>query len=195
MYKGFKNKKGFTLIELLAAIVILGVLMMVAIPAMTRYIENAKRDVFADTAKKYIASVRYSLLSDSFQCRKGADEVSCGLSDLEADKSLYLIIPCDLIDVENDTKKSPWGKEFDGSTAFVLVKNDGDYTNPEYKYSFIGTDKAGNGIAKPVDETSIGRSVVLRNGSSSVRNLGSTISYLSSQFGESASYLSVTSVK
>ena len=35
-----KNKKGFTLIELLAVIVILGVIMGIAIPAMTGYIYN-----------------------------------------------------------------------------------------------------------------------------------------------------------
>ena len=33
-----KNKKGFTLIELLAVIVIMGILMMVAIPAVSRVI-------------------------------------------------------------------------------------------------------------------------------------------------------------
>jgi len=39
-----KNKKGFTLIELLAVIVILGVLMAIAIPSMTGYIANSKKD-------------------------------------------------------------------------------------------------------------------------------------------------------
>lgn len=33
-----KNNKGFTLIELLAVIVILGLLMAIAIPSVTRYI-------------------------------------------------------------------------------------------------------------------------------------------------------------
>lgn len=169
MVKELKNKKGFTLIELLAAIVILGVLMMVAIPAMTKYIENAKRDVFADTAKKYIAAVRYSLLSDSYQCKvdstSGADiRYSCGLTDLDADASLYLIVPASLIDVENETKTSPWGKSFNGSSAYVLVKNIGTELAPKYQYSFAGVDTLGNGISTITDETEIGRSVVKKSG-------------------------------
>lgn len=51
------NKKGFTLIELLAVITIMGILMMVAIPAVTRTIENARRDTFADVAKEYVNAV------------------------------------------------------------------------------------------------------------------------------------------
>ena len=44
------NSKGFTLIELLAVITIMGILMMVAIPAVSRTIENSRRDSFADIA-------------------------------------------------------------------------------------------------------------------------------------------------
>ena len=37
-----KRSNGFTLIELLAVIVILGVIMVIAVPAINKYIENSK---------------------------------------------------------------------------------------------------------------------------------------------------------
>ena len=67
------NSKGFTLIELLAVIVIMGILMMVAIPAMTRYIENSRKDTFVNTAKNYANAVKNMWASDSLVC--GADSI------------------------------------------------------------------------------------------------------------------------
>ena len=46
-----RNEKGFTLIELLAVIVILGILMFAAIPMVTRYINNSRKDTFVDNVK------------------------------------------------------------------------------------------------------------------------------------------------
>lgn len=169
MYKKL-NKNGFTLIELLAVIVIMGVLMMVAIPAMTRYIENAKRDVFADTAKKYISAVRYTLLSDGYTCGRN----DCGLTDLvpkNKDTGAYptnsrLLIPANLIELENNTKKSPWGKNFDGTKAWIVVSNEGTANTPEYVYWFVGTDDSNNGIINLTSENNISRSVVKKANSS-----------------------------
>ncbi len=62
------NSKGFTLIELLAVITIMGILMMVAIPSVTRTIENSRRDTYADLAKSYINTLRNSVLSDELKC-------------------------------------------------------------------------------------------------------------------------------
>ena len=62
------NSKGFTLIELLAVITIMGILMMVAIPSVSRSIENSRRDTFADVAKSYVNTIRNSVLADEIEC-------------------------------------------------------------------------------------------------------------------------------
>lgn len=66
------NSKGFTLIELLAVITIMGILMMVAIPAVSRTIENARRDTFADVAHEYLNTVRNNVLADQVACNTAA---------------------------------------------------------------------------------------------------------------------------
>lgn len=63
-----KNNEGFTLIELLAVITIMGILMMVAIPTVSRTIENSRKDTFVDTAKKYSDSVSAMWSGDGLSC-------------------------------------------------------------------------------------------------------------------------------
>ena len=63
-----KNNKGFTLVELLAVIVIMGILMMVAIPSVTRTIENSRKDTFIDIAKSYGNAARTLWTSDNLTC-------------------------------------------------------------------------------------------------------------------------------
>lgn len=54
------NNKGFTLIELLAAITILGILMIVAIPNVQKYIDRSKNDNLDANAKMlYMAAKSY----------------------------------------------------------------------------------------------------------------------------------------
>ena len=53
-----KNKNGFTLIELLAVIIILGVLMIIAIPAVTKYISDSRKTAYIDTAKEIASGAR-----------------------------------------------------------------------------------------------------------------------------------------
>ena len=62
------NSKGFTLVELLAVIVIMGILMMVAIPAVTRTIENSRKDTFIDIAKSYANAATTLWTADGLSC-------------------------------------------------------------------------------------------------------------------------------
>ena len=62
------NSKGFTLVELLAVIVIMGILMMVAIPSVTRTIENSRKDTFVDIAKSYANAARTLWTADGLTC-------------------------------------------------------------------------------------------------------------------------------
>ena len=52
-----KNKKGFTLIELLAVIVILGLLMAIAIPSVTKYITESRKKTVVSTIGNYITAM------------------------------------------------------------------------------------------------------------------------------------------
>lgn len=133
MVKTIKNNKGFTLIELLAVIVILGILMIVAIPQVTRYIEQSKRDAYIDNAKAYINAARYAYLNDEFSNTTG-----CGLGENAR-------IPITKLAVDN-SGKSPFGGVIEGFVTIISEEIDNS-SKPDdviYKYSYYITLKDKN---------------------------------------------------
>ena len=56
-----KKKNGFTLIELLAFIIILGILMIIAIPSVTKYISDSRKNAYVDTANGQFGSCNWLL--------------------------------------------------------------------------------------------------------------------------------------
>lgn len=52
------NKKGFTLVELLAVIVILGVLLLIAVPSVNNIITNSRKKAFLSQVKLAVENVQ-----------------------------------------------------------------------------------------------------------------------------------------
>ena len=61
-----KDNSGFTLIELLAVITIMGVLMMIAIPAINGIIQNVRKNVYVRDAKSFKSEVQKALMDQAW---------------------------------------------------------------------------------------------------------------------------------
>ena len=126
------NRKGFTLIELLAVIVILAILITVAVPAVTQYLNTARKGTFVTNAQSAMSAVRTDVISngvtsDSFY--KVTTDTVGGVSInslLESGKAL---------------NKSTYDKSF-MPTSFIQVK----FVDGVASYSICLVDAAGNGI-------------------------------------------------
>ena len=117
------KKKGFTLIELLAVIIILGILMIIAIPSVTRYINDSRKNAYIDTAKEVVAGTRNIV-----------NEGKLGMYDTNT--TYY--IPAACVSTEN-ALSSPFGEFQD---AYVIV----GYTGEGYVYYWASVDSAHQGI-------------------------------------------------
>ena len=141
-----KNNKGFTLIELLAVIVILAVIVMIATPAVTNYLNTARTSAFATNAKTAINTVRDDVILNS----KGSAVYN--LDDINNLLTRKLV-------------QSPFGSTYDESscikvTQSVDTNNTNNITgNYVYKYEMCLLDKAGNGF-ELTDENAINENAV-----------------------------------
>ena len=119
------KKNGFTLIELLAVIIILGVLMIIAIPSVTKYIDESRKNGYVSTAKSIAGGARNLIYSGELD-----------LSD--TDTTYYIEGKCIATD---NAYKSPYG-EFGEKRAYVVVTS----TNDNYEYYWVSVDNTGTGV-------------------------------------------------
>ena len=155
------NSKGFTLIELLAVITIMGILMIVAIPSVSRTIENSRRDTFADVAKSYINTIRSSVLADELECGT-ANKISVGATP---DGVYYYEIDTQAqgtIDLMESGGKSSWSNS--DVSGYITWYKKTDTTNGDNKtrttYAAMLVDTGKHGIENFTLEKNITRSNV-----------------------------------
>ena len=124
-----KRKWGFTLIEILAVIIILGILTLIAVPAVSSYIDDSKRSSYIKSAKGVITGARNLANSAKLDMN---------------DPNVTYYIPAKYIKTENDLQ-SPYGNF---TEAYVGVITDND----KYSYYWISNDSSTHGIKKVTNQ-------------------------------------------
>lgn len=164
------NKNGFTLIELLAVIVIMGILMMVAIPAMTRYIENSRKDTFISTSKEYVNAVRNMWASDSLSCSDTPGPGGVGYADgtvsgAVGDGDYYIEVNSDTNanNIIDQGGKSSWGSR--DIKGYVHVKVSSTGGKSETVFSAFLTDGE-HGMSADTNVDDIVRGTIKTSGAS-----------------------------
>ena len=126
-----KNKKGFTLIELLAVIVILGLLMAIAIPSVTKYITQSRKKTLTSTIGNYIGA----LVND-------VNDLTYTFT--EANTIYAVPIECIALERGGTNPFGVWYQASNAYWAYVLVQYDDETSSYTYGYTF--KDSAGYGL-------------------------------------------------
>lgn len=110
------NKRGFTLVELLATMVILGLIMVVAVPNVIGILTRNRSNTYVEDGKKFATLVEYQLRSGNNLIEKPSAN-NCVVVSLEyVDNSEF-----------NDP---PNGGEYLKDMSFVIIKKE----DQEFKY-------------------------------------------------------------
>lgn len=153
------SKKGFTLIELLAVVIILGVLMMAAIPAVTGSINRSRRDTYATNAKKFIEAVRESVIDGDLFVESG-EQTTGTICQLPANQTYVAVPLVNGITLERGGTTSSFGKDYKAGYIIIANVQQDSTKNDKFEYYFIGVDSGRNGITDYILENNINRSVV-----------------------------------
>lgn len=136
MFKKLKDKKGFTLVELIVVLVILAILAALLVPALTGYIDKARKEsVVAETRSAVMAA--QTIVSEKYGTTKG--DVTLTPDDKTAIKNLAEVPgTIGTIVIDNTT-----GSEYKGAvTQLTYTSKDGKYTCYYYDKTYNWKKKA-----------------------------------------------------
>ena len=134
------DKKGFTLIELLAVIVILGVIMLIAIPSVSSIIANSRKNTYKSTAETLISGARNMVLSTAtgdpdtngdwseITTQIGKINELAKVTGPDAYTKAYVIAVNNIKVEQGSNTRSPYGNLVAEQSFVVAAKNkDGSY--------------------------------------------------------------------
>ena len=121
------KKNGFTLIEVISVMVILGIIMIIAIPAVAKYILSSDNATYATDVTAYLETARGEYEMKEYGSLLYDDEI--------------MIVPFAYIELEKGTKESPYGEfVLDKSYMVVVPENNG------YQFYANVVDETGHGV-------------------------------------------------
>ena len=174
-----KDNKGFTLIELLAVIVILGILLAIAIPAVTKYINAARKSTFISNVQAYAKAAKNETLATSTY-------------QLPVNNNEATVIPFKALEkaIENGGKTSPYGASWEQDYSYVMIVNTGTAEEPVNVYYLYAVDEKGYGIG--TDTTTPNAIAYDEIKESNIIQLGTTNSKYSAEQAASAKSFTIT---
>ena len=116
------NQKGFTLVEIIAMMVVLGVLMVIAIPNISGIIGNNREGAAVEDVDRMIRNSESVLQSRRDAYPSGEDDCS--------------VLSLSFIDTNNDFKTGMNGGKYVKDQSFVLVKKVYLNTTKAYSYQY-----------------------------------------------------------
>ena len=148
------KKKGFTLIEVIAVIVIIGIVMLIAVPAVINYTRSSNQAVYANNVGSFIEQAKLQYGERAYGPYMDDNEI--------------MIVPFSLINLEKgDNKKSPYGAYLN-EQSYIIIERKG--SNNYYYASSVDAMSWGL-VAKREDE--INNDVVDKISSTEIYPIGS----------------------
>ena len=121
-------KKGFTLIEMIAVVIILGIVLLIAVPAVTSYIKGSNDSVYVNSMSSYLQQVKMDYSEKQYGPYINKGEI--------------MVVPLKNIKLDKgNTDSSPYGKIV-YSQSYVLIERS---TNG-VKYYVTVLDKTSKGF-------------------------------------------------
>ena len=145
-----KNKRGFTLIELLAVIVILAILLAVAIPRVTKYISDSRKDSMVTTAREFADTIEKDATKEKYE--------------LPISKNDVTIVSLNLMNLQKGGTKSPFNAKWVYDSSYVAIVNVGTDIDPIYKY-YVTLADAKRYTLPLVESEKIASRLIVRNDS------------------------------